>query len=205
MQMKELNKEQVENILLGVGCNNFNRWETFCSLCRDYELTDEAYNYGLNLAYTCGYAGKDAFFYFFDPRVSMKLLMDEKEVNEYELLPNDLTVLRGCNSKEAETNDFGISWTTERRVAEFFAFRFENHDGRVYGMDIDKRDILAFFNGRNEFEVIVNPYNLCFSDCWSVPYIVTDKPTELYVEYACDRPYLSEKSKDEIKQMIKDW
>lgn len=197
--MKKLNKEQVEDILLGIGCDNYNRWETFCSLCRDYELSDEAYNYGLNLAYTCGNAGKDAFFYFCDPRVSMELLMEKDEFEEYKKLPNELTVFRGCNLVEAEIGDWGISWTTERKVAEFFAFRFENHDGRVYGIDIDKRDILAFFNDRNEFEVIINPY-----DCWSVPYIVTDKPTELYVEYACDRLYISEK-KDEIKQMIKDW
>jgi len=197
--MKKLNKEQVEDILLGIGCDNYNRWETFCSLCRDYELSDEAYNYGLNLAYTCGNAGKDAFFYFCDPRVSMELLMEKDEFEEYKKIPNELTVFRGCNLVEAEIGDWGISWTTERKVAEFFAFRFENHDGRVYGIDIDKRDILAFFNERNEFEVIINPY-----DCWSVPYIVTDKPTELYVEYACDRLYISEK-KDEIKQMIKDW
>ena len=197
--MKKLNKEQVKDILLGIGCDNYNRWETFCSLCRDYELSDEAYNYGLKLAYTCGNAGKDAFFYFCDPRVSMELLMEKDEFEEYKKLPNELTVFRGCNLVEAEIGDWGISWTTERKVAEFFAFRFENHDGRVYGIDIDKRDILAFFNDRNEFEVIINLY-----DYWSVPYIVTDKPTELYVEYACDRLYISEK-KDEIKQMIKDW
>lgn len=205
MLMKILDKEQVKDILLGIGCDNYNRWETFCSLCKDYELSDEAYNYGLNLAYTCGNAGKDAFLYFCDPRVSMELLMEKDEFEEYEKLPNDLTVYRGCNSIEAEIDDFGISWTTERKVAEFFAFRFKDYNGRVFGMDIDKRDILAFFNGRNEYEVIVNPYDLCYSDCWSVPYIITDKPTKLYVEYACDRPYLSEKSKDEIKQMIKDW
>lgn len=41
-------------------------------------------------------------------------------------------------------------------IAEWFASRF-NEEGTVYQARIDKSHIYAFFNGRNEFEVIVDP------------------------------------------------
>ena len=70
---------------------------------------------------------------------------------------------------------FGISWTTCRDVAEFFAFRNEQEDTAVYSIEVDKEDIKAVFLSRNEFEAI------CFGG--DEVTLVTDEPTELYTNY----------------------
>lgn len=70
---------------------------------------------------------------------------------------------------------FGISWTTSREIAEFFAFRNEQEDTAVYSIEVDKEDIKAVFLSRNEFEAI------CFGG--DEVTLVTDEPTELYTKY----------------------
>ena len=189
-----IGKEEIKGILLGIGCDNYNRRQLFCNLCHDQEMTDEAYNYGLNLAYTCGNAGREAFFYFSDYRVSKDLIMEEKDKQLYDKLPQQLIIYRGCDLIESkEGNEFGISWTTERKVAEFFAFRYNNHNGRVFGLEIDKRDIIAYFTDRTEYEAIINIFDLEYSDWTKSPYIVTDKPTDLYITYVTENnPYLND-------------
>ena len=49
-----------------------------------------------------------------------------------------------------------LSWTLDRSVAEWFSTRF-SEDGTVYQAQIDKSHIYAYFDGRNESEVIVDP------------------------------------------------
>ena len=44
----------------------------------------------------------------------------------------------------------------DRDTAEWFAHRF-GEEGTVYEAQISKEHILAFFNGRNESEVVVDP------------------------------------------------
>ena len=44
--------------------------------------------------------------------------------------------------------------------AEWFANRFGEEDGTVYEAEIEKAHILAYFNRRNESEVIVDPKHL---------------------------------------------
>ena len=52
-----------------------------------------------------------------------------------------------------------LSWTLDRETAEWFAHRF-GEEGTVYEAQIPKKYILAFFNGRNESEVVVDPKHL---------------------------------------------
>ena len=49
-----------------------------------------------------------------------------------------------------------LSWTLDRQTAEWFAHRF-GENGTVYEAQIDKKHIYAYFSGRNESEVIVDP------------------------------------------------
>ena len=52
-----------------------------------------------------------------------------------------------------------LSWTLDKEKAEWFAHRF-GEDGTVYQARIGKEHILAFFNARNESEVIIDPDRL---------------------------------------------
>lgn len=89
-----------------------------------------------------------------DPQV----LMDESEYSQYRTLDDVVTVYRGVTEHNAN-NVKALSWTLNRETAEWFAHRFDE-DGDVYSAQIQKKHILALFNGRNESEVIVDPKHL---------------------------------------------
>ena len=82
-------------------------------------------------------------------------LMSQDELNTMNELDATVTVYRGVTSFNAK-NVKALSWTLDRSVAEWFASRFDE-DGTVYQAQIDKLHIYAYFNGRNESEVIVDP------------------------------------------------
>lgn len=71
------------------------------------------------------------------------------------MLPETLTVYRGVTSFNAK-NIKALSWKLDQDKAEGFAQRFDE-DGTVYEAEIDKKHVLALFNGRNEAKVVVNP------------------------------------------------
>ena len=81
--------------------------------------------------------------------------MDEEEYAVYQSLEDPVTVYRGVTSYNAK-NIKALSWTLDRDTAEWFAHRF-GEEGTVYEAQISKEHILAFFNGRNESEVVVDP------------------------------------------------
>ena len=72
-------------------------------------------------------------------------------------LTDGLTLYRGVN-QGGKPN--GLSWTTDKEKAEWFANRWSNYgvnDGKVYMMYItDPSLILAYFSDRGENEVIVD-------------------------------------------------
>ena len=70
-----------------------------------------------------------------------------------------LTVYRGCT---LETRG-RLSWTTDLDRAEWFATRlkyFGEAGSTVYSADVPPRHVLGLIKGRNEHEVVVNPYGL---------------------------------------------
>ena len=83
------------------------------------------------------------------------LLMDKEDYREFLALDNVVTVYRGVTSKNAQ-NVKALSWTMDRNTAEWFANRF-GENGTVYEAQIQKQHIYAYFSGRNESEVIVDP------------------------------------------------
>lgn len=86
------------------------------------------------------------------PRV---FLMDEEERQVYDSLEETVTVYRGVTSYNRR-NIKALSWTLDRSTAEWFAHRF-GEEGTVYEAQIKKEHIHAYFSGRNESEVIVDP------------------------------------------------
>lgn len=67
----------------------------------------------------------------------------------WEALPQKLTLYRGGPA-------YGISWTTDREQAEWFANRF-GRDYPVWEVTIDKEQALGYLTGRGESEVILPP------------------------------------------------
>ena len=84
-----------------------------------------------------------------------QFLMNEDEYDEFQALDNTVTVYRGVTSHNAK-NVKALSWTLSYDTADWFAHRF-GEDGTVYEAQIDREHIYAYFNRRNEHEVIVDP------------------------------------------------
>ena len=88
--------------------------------------------------------------FFGSNRPNRKSLMDWDEQLALDSLADTVKIYRGC---QKGINEDGISWTLKRDKAEWFANRFSK-DGIVLEKEISKSEIIAVFNGRNEFEVI---------------------------------------------------
>ena len=83
-------------------------------------------------------------------RSSRHYLMNEEEFNLLQSLPDEVTIYRGC---QPGINENGLSWTTDKAKAEFFAKRFSK-EGIILEKTISKSDIIALLTGRGESEVI---------------------------------------------------
>jgi hypothetical protein len=83
-------------------------------------------------------------------RPSRHYLMNEEEFNLLQSLPDEVTIYRGC---QAGINENGLSWSLNKKKAEFFANRF-GKKGIILERKIPKSDIVAVLNGRGESEVI---------------------------------------------------
>lgn len=89
-------------------------------------------------------------------KASRESLMDAEELAYYNSLPDEFTVYRGIASK---SNKKGISYTLSLEKAEWFANRFQKN-GYVLTGTAKKKDVLAYFNGRKEQEVLIEPKNI---------------------------------------------
>lgn len=87
-------------------------------------------------------------------------LMVEEDYQYWENLPEEFMVYRGVAPTRTK---LGLSWTDDKKTADWFAKRFTNiAEGESYMLSalIKKEEALAYFNTRNEKEVIVDPYKL---------------------------------------------
>lgn len=65
-----------------------------------------------------------------------------------------IKVYRGSSKKEQSPK--GLSWTTSRKAAEYFARRF-NKDGHIFCGELQKDDVLLCFLNSSEKEIICDP------------------------------------------------
>ena len=95
---------------------------------------------------------------YFDQSTDGFLWMNRKDKEGYRRLPDTVTIYRG------NCDDGGISWSTKKDVAEFFANRGMNGStGVVLSATVKKRDIYAYFH-TPEREVVVLDVGL-LTDC----------------------------------------
>lgn len=88
-------------------------------------------------------------------RPNRHYLMNEEEDNYFRSLPDEVIIYRGCIKN---LNENGLSWTLNKDKADWFSNRL-NREGKAIILEkkINKRELIAFFNGRNEYEVIHIP------------------------------------------------
>lgn len=88
-----------------------------------------------------------------------KVLMTEEDYIVYESLPEILTVYRGI---AVGRNPQGLSWTQNHSTAEWFSKRFDTDTkkGYIQKAVINKSQALAYFNTRNEDELVVDTKGL---------------------------------------------
>lgn len=96
---------------------------------------------------------------------------------------NTVTVYRGVRVN----NYRGLSWTTDKKVAEWFARRFgtNGHKCYVFTGTIKKKDIIGLFDSRNEKEVVCDYRKIKDIQCEEI--IITDNPKskfDKHIEYA---------------------
>ena len=87
-------------------------------------------------------------------------LMTKKERDYLASLPDKIKIYRGMTCVEKASKDFGISWSLNKSVAYFFKDTYgRNYSTNglkkvVYEQTVNKKDVIAFFDGRNESEII---------------------------------------------------
>lgn len=83
---------------------------------------------------------------------------DEDSQEIYDNLPQEVKVYRGVLTDDRIKYGLGVSWTTDKKVAEMFALRFARLGGTPYLMEgeVNKEDILYFTNAREESEVLID-------------------------------------------------
>jgi len=85
-------------------------------------------------------------------------IMSKSEQRVLRAMPEKLTIYRGC--KNSTNSKQGWSWTLDRGKATLFANRisFSNHRRPlVLTATADKKNVIAYFNGRKEKEILINP------------------------------------------------
>lgn len=86
-------------------------------------------------------------------------IMEKEEREALSRMKDVLTVWRGCEDR----NQKGISWTLDENKAKWFAQRFKRSNAKMHYVLkalVNKKDVIAYFMGRGESEVIVLPNNV---------------------------------------------
>lgn len=164
--MKEIKKITKKELFYKIGrVDNYKRMQYFLDLAPT--LTPTLYWYGLGQAhvdsdnsYELREKIKKAFLSSLPHRYN---LMSKEERLFLNTLPSLVTIYRGMTEEELKSGDFGICWSLSKEKANYFAFEYfknfsTNHLKKVvHEIQINKNDAIAYFNEKNEQEIIYIP------------------------------------------------
>ncbi len=177
-QSDEITPEEIFSAYCWIG-NDFN-FKYFKYINKKYKLSVEAFSEAVKNSYTCGRMLRNSFRYFNNKKYNWLSVASDEEKEIYKSLPDRVTIYRGTNIAEATAakRDMNFSWTLDRVVAEFFAFRFGSvlPPRVVIETEISKDEIKAIFNDRKEKEVI------CICPKQDIK-ITTRRKTSYYEQY----------------------
>lgn len=94
---------------------------------------------------------------FQSDRPGREYLMSEKDREDFDQLPDEITIYRAMSKKEYDSGNYRYSWTLNKKVAELFLNRNEalyKKDMLIHEIKIKKIESIAYFNNRNEEEII---------------------------------------------------
>jgi hypothetical protein len=122
------------------------------------KLFKSAYSCSDNIFYQCTLYDNnfDIRNLFIDNQKCRRYLMTSYEKKVYRSLPDQITIYRGMSSVEIDSGNYGISWTLDKKIAQFFTNYYRNglKDGLVVEKSVLKKDIIAYFSDRKEKEII---------------------------------------------------
>lgn len=86
---------------------------------------------------------------------SRDLIMEEDERASLAAMPDEIKIYRGY---QVGKNESGLSWTTDRSRAQWFAGRLALDDDEPAVMEavVNKKDVIAFFSRRGENEIVLS-------------------------------------------------
>jgi len=90
-------------------------------------------------------------------KANKKYLMSKEDYKIYSDLPEEIEIYRGVGFHR---EPYGLSWTNNKKTAEWFANRWNNKEAYMFKTKCHKSDVLAYFNGRSEDELVINIKNL---------------------------------------------
>lgn len=93
-------------------------------------------------------------------RPKREFIMNKEDREFYFNLPDLLKVYRGCSLTEIENGELRYSWTLNKDIATFFAHEYRRNESvecDVIERTVTKKDILGYFNDRDEQEILLIP------------------------------------------------
>lgn len=125
-----------------------NFWDTVGGVWTDSENIHQSYDEWQDILHTL--------------RPRRECIMDEDEREALAALPDTLKVYRGVRALDGDYDGLeGFSWTLDRSQAVWFARRWAGvNDGEtavVYTGKVAKADVIAYFSGRGEKEIVALP------------------------------------------------
>lgn len=158
-------QKDIDRILYGKGINHLNRFDIFLDrIALNDTVPDELYWSGLRLAY-CGtdnlYSHKRMIKRCFSSkRTNRESLMTKSERTFLNKLPSKVKIYRAMTVVESKSKDYGISWTLDKKTAEFFKEKYQRNfdtyglEKTILRLDVNRADIVAYINEREEKEII---------------------------------------------------
>lgn len=86
-----------------------------------------------------------------------KPLLDIISKDEIHYLPEEFTIYRGIRGKYINQTDIGFSWSLRRNIAKNFATGDNQCNGFVCEGKAYRKDIIAYFDFREEKEIVILP------------------------------------------------
>ncbi|MDB0603082.1 hypothetical protein PL373_18510 [Tenacibaculum maritimum] len=133
------------------------------------ELSDEEYWKNLSIAYTMQDYNKvpyEIIYALFNAdKTNKECLMVNDELEYFNNLPDNLMIHRAMTITEKKSGKYRFSWTLSEKVAEKFLERNSmsyDEEMTIHSIQVNKKDVLAYLNSRNEEEIIYitnNDYN----------------------------------------------
>tara|TARA_A100000164_G_C21812627_1_gene726305 strand:+ start:399 stop:938 length:540 start_codon:yes stop_codon:yes gene_type:complete len=87
--------------------------------------------------------------FFSSPKKNRYCFSTPEEHEALRMLPEIITVYRACNS----TEDNGISWTTSREYAKYYAEAYNKK--MILESKVDKKHVFALINRNKESEILI--------------------------------------------------